>query len=103
MKNPKFTEPIVLQSFYYTTFGGEYGQEVLRDLKLFMTGADIDEYESVDPSLPHHELAAKTALRNAWDYLEGLTHDLEPKKKMGYWAFFVENHRLWKYLRNRTK
>lgn len=77
--------PVVLQSYYYSVFAGEQGRIVLDDIKRVLTGVGADEYEGVNPLLPHNELAAKTATRNAWDMIEGMTHEVVGEKKSIWW------------------
>jgi len=71
--------PVVLQSYYYTVFASEQGQVVLNDIKVMLTGVGLKGYEGVDPLLPPQELAVKTATRNAWDMIDGMTQDVTPK------------------------
>jgi hypothetical protein len=77
--------PVVLQSYYYNVFAGEQGLIVLDDIKRVLTGVGTDTYEGVDPFLPHNELAANTATRNAWDMIEGMTQDVVGTKKNFWW------------------
>jgi len=70
--------PVVLQSYYYSVFAGEQGRVVLNDIKVMLTGVGLDGYEGVDPLLPPSELASRTATRNAWDMIDGMTQDVTP-------------------------
>lgn len=88
--------PVVLQSYYYSVFATEQGQAVLRDIKFVLTGSDTDEYEAVDPSLPHNELAAKTATRNAWDAINGMVLEM-PRTKISFMEMVKETYKIWKY------
>ena len=88
--------PIALQSYYYSVFATEQGQVVLRDIKYLLTGTDMNEFESLDPSLPHNELAAQAATRNVWDALYGMV-DRMPVKKLGFKEMLKETYKLWKY------
>jgi len=90
--------PVVLQSNYFTVFSGDAGQNVLNDIKVILTGAGLDEYEEVHHSLPHAELAARTATRNAWDMIDGFTREI-PRKKLSFWWLVKETYRIWKYSR----
>ncbi len=83
----KELNPVVLQSYYYSAFAGEQGQVVLDDIKRILTGFGVDEYEGVNPLLPHNALAAGTATRNAWDMIDGLTQDVSRKKRSLWWLF----------------
>jgi hypothetical protein len=89
---------MVLQSYYYTVFAGEQGQCVLNDIKLLLTGVGVDGYEGVDPLLPAQELAVRTATRNAWDMIDGMTQDVTPKR-MGFKDLVRETVRMIKYNR----
>jgi hypothetical protein len=95
MKERRNVAPHVLQSYYYSVFGGDEGQVVLNDIKLLLTGAGLDDYEGVDPLLPQNELASKTATRNAWDMIDGMTQGIVVKKK-GFWWFIKETYRIYK-------
>lgn len=88
--------PEVLQSYYYSIFATEQGGLVLNDLKRILTGRSLDEYEAVDPTLPHHELAAKTATRNAWDMIDGMTQEIDKERKSFSWLV-KETFRIYKY------
>ncbi len=79
--------PVVLQSYYYSVFAGEQGQVVLDDIKRILTGFGVDEYEGVNPLLPHNALAAGTATRNAWDMIDGMTQGVKAEKRNLWWLF----------------
>ncbi len=79
--------PVVLQSYYYSVFAGEQGRVVLDDIKRVLTGVGVDEYEGVNPLLPHNALAASTATRNAWDMIEGMTQGVKVEKRSLWWLF----------------
>jgi hypothetical protein len=96
----KEVTPATLQSYYYSTFAGEQGAIVLNDIKMLLTGVDIDSYEGVDPLLPPNELAARTATRNAWDMIQGFTEEVEIKRP-SFWWLVKETYRIYKY--NRKK
>ena len=88
--------PNVLKSYYYSVFATEQGMVVLNDIKLLLTGAGLDEYEGVDPLLPHNELASRTATRNAWDMIDGMTQDVIAEKKSFKWLV-KETYRIYKH------
>jgi len=90
--------PVALQSYYYSIFATEQGLVVLNDIKRILTGTSLNEYEGVDPLLPHNELAAKTATRNAWDMIDGMTQDLKEERKSFLWLV-KETFRIYKYNR----
>jgi hypothetical protein len=90
--------PAILQSCYYSIFATEQGGLVLNDLKRILTGKSLDEYEGVNPALPYNELAAKTATRNAWDMIDGMTQEVEVSRKSFSWLV-KETFRIYKYSR----
>jgi len=90
--------PVALQSYYYSIFGTDEGTAVLNDIKILLTGSDLDSYEGVDPLLPHNELAARTATRNAWDMISGMVECVETKKPTFSWLV-KETYRIYKYNR----
>lgn len=92
----KGLEPHVLQSYYYSVFAGEQGRVVLNDIKLLLTGAGLKDYEGVDPLLPHNELASRTATRNAWDMIDGMTQDVIAERKSFAWLV-KETIRIYKH------
>jgi len=73
--------PVVLQSYYHSVFASEQGRVVLNDIKVLLTGVGLAGYEGVDPLLPPNELASRTATRNAWDMIDGMTQDVIAKEK----------------------
>ena len=91
----KGVEPHVLQSYYYSVFAGEQGKIVLDDIKILLTGVGLKGYEGVDPLLPHNELASRTATRNAWDMIDGMTQDVIATPK-SFWWFVKETYRIYK-------
>jgi hypothetical protein len=98
MDKSKGVEPHVLQSYYYSVFAGEQGRVVLNDIKLLLTGVGLNGYEGVDPLLPHNELASRTATRNAWDMIDGMTQDVVAEKKSFLWLI-KETIRIYKHSR----
>ena len=92
----KGMEPHVLQSYYYSVFATDQGRIVLNDIKLLLTGVGLSEYEGVNPLLPHNELASKTATRNAWDMIDGMTQDVIAEKKSFKWLV-KETYRIYKH------
>jgi hypothetical protein len=96
MSNEGKITPVVLQSYYYSVFASEQGAAVLNDIKLLLTGSNLKEYEGVDPLLPHNELACRTATRNAWDMIEGMTQDVTAKP-MSFRELVRETVRIYKH------
>lgn len=94
--NKREMTPQVLQSYYYTVFATEQGRAVLEDLKLLLTGVGLEAYEGVDPLLDPQELAVRTATRNAWDMIDGMTQGVIAEKK-SFWWLLKETIRIYKY------
>jgi len=96
MDNKAKITPVVLQSYYHSVFAGEQGRVVLNDIKVLLTGVGLDGYEGVDPLLPHNELASRTATRNAWDMIDGMTQDVEAKR-LSFWGLVKETIKIYKH------
>ena len=64
----KLNDPALLALQYRSVFADDNGKAVLADLESLLCGAEPFDYQT----LSHHELAARAALRNVWDYINTL-------------------------------